>query len=128
MDSEVVVRDPLMPDEAQGLICVGEVPKGSFVRLLNGTPESLIAAAARARVLAEQSMPPLAETEPIVLFIDCISRALFLGDRIVDELQTAAAGRTLFGAMTLGEIANNGTEYLEFYNKTSVLAMFPVDR
>jgi hypothetical protein len=127
MDSELVVRDPLMPDDAQGLVCVGEVPKGSFVRLLHGSPESLIAAAARARVLAEQSTPPLTGTEPVVFFIDCISRALFLGDRIVDELQTAAAGRTLFGAMTLGEIANNGKEYLEFYNKTSVLAMFRVD-
>lgn len=128
MNSEVVVRDPLMPDEAQGLVCVGEVPRGSFVRLLHGSSESLIAAAARARILAEQSTPILTGTEPVVFFIDCISRALFLGDRIVDELQTAAAGRKLFGAMTLGEIANNGKEYLEFYNKTSVLGIFRVDR
>ena len=30
----------------------------------------------------------------------------------------------LIGAMTLGEIANTGKEYLEFYNKTAVIGVF----
>jgi hypothetical protein len=29
-----------------------------------------------------------------------------------------------FGILSLGEIANNKTDYLEFYNKTSVVACF----
>ena len=55
--------------------------------------------------------------------MDCISRVLFLGERIVDELETAAGDRELYGALTLGEIADDGRNYLEFYNKTSVLGL-----
>jgi hypothetical protein len=123
LGSEVVVRDPLMKDEDGGLVCVGEVPRGSFVRLLNGSSGSLIEAAARARHLAEASSAAEPHAPSTALFIDCISRALFLGDRITEELAAAAGERTLFGALTLGEIANNGRDYLEFYNKTSVLAL-----
>jgi hypothetical protein len=54
---------------------------------------------------------------------DCISRALFLEDRLGEELAAAAGGGDLFGAMTLGEIANSSRAYLEFYNKTAVVAL-----
>lgn len=123
LGSEVVVRDPLMVDDHNGLVCVGEVPTGAFVRLLNGSPESLIAAAASARDRARQSAPETNPEQQTALFMDCISRVLFLGDRMVDELNTAAGEYSLFGALTLGEIANNGRDYLEFYNKTSVLGL-----
>ncbi len=123
LGAEVVVRDPLMVDDAQGLVCVGEVPTGSFVKLLHGTADSLIAAAGRATELAKASAPFNTESHHTALFIDCISRVLFLGDRMEQELAAAAAGRPLFGALTLGEIANSGRDYLEFYNKTAVLAL-----
>ncbi|GAB6057855.1 FIST signal transduction protein [Desulfonatronum parangueonense] len=121
LDSEVVVRDPLMVGPDGGLICVGEVPAGSFVRLLSGSPDSLIEAAGRARELAEKALP--GGSGQAAFFIDCISRVLYLGDRIQDELANAAGNRPLFGALTLGEIANSGKDYLEFYNKTSVLGL-----
>lgn len=123
LGGEVVVRDPLQVDDNQGLICVGEVPKDSFVRILSGTPESLIAAAATARDLALQSAPGPNVDQLTGFFIDCISRVLFLGDRIKDELNTAGGDGPLFGALTLGEIANTGRDYLEFYNKTAVVAL-----
>lgn len=124
LGAELVVRDPLMATESQDLICVGEVPRGSFVRLLNGTPESLIAAAGRSLNEARLAYPEDAPPPAMALFIDCISRALFLGDRLGEELREAnREALPLVGAMTLGEIANSGRDYLEFYNKTAVMCL-----
>lgn len=123
LDGEVVVRDPLQTDGRQGLVCVGEVPDGSFVHLLNGTVETLVSAAQQARALAEASAPEHIRKRSGTLLIDCISRALFLGDRLDEELAMVAGSGELFGAMTLGEIANNGRDYLDFYNKTVVAAL-----
>ncbi|HAE39679.1 MAG TPA: histidine kinase [Candidatus Riflebacteria bacterium] len=123
LDTEVVVRDPLMKGPSDSLICVGEIPAGSFVRLLNGRPETLIEAATKARQLAESNVADLPESANAFI-IDCISRVLFLEDRIAEELSAAAGSHRMFGAMTLGEIANNGRDYLEFFNKTTVIGIF----
>lgn len=124
LGAEVVVRDPLHATEDQGLLCVGEVPRGSFVRVLNGTPESLIRAAAKSQTAARASYPANAAPPQLALFIDCISRALFLEDRLPEELQAVSdESIPLLGAMTLGEIANSGQDYLEFFNKTSVMCL-----
>lgn len=123
LGTEMVVRDPLMVDDQGGMVCVGEVPQGCFVKILTGTHESLVEAAGRARELAEESFPDAVKGDEMAFFIDCISRVLFLGDGIAEEFKTAAANRSLFGALTLGEIANNGKDYLEFYNKTAVLGL-----
>ncbi len=122
LGGDMIVRDPLSRDAAEGLVCVGEVPRGSFVHLLNGTPESLIAAACKAKQLADTAASANTPAHGTTFFVDCISRALFLGDRLTDELKAVAGDTTMFGAMTLGEIANSGHDYLEFYNKTAVVA------
>lgn len=119
IDGEVVVRDPLMVQNDNELVCVGEVPQGAFVRILNGTPGSLLAAARQARQIINSG--PLCDKGYLLLF-DCISRALFLGSDIEQELTALTEDDRAFGAFTLGEIANSGTDYLEFLNKTTVLA------
>ncbi len=125
MDAEMVVRDPLMPtDDGTGLICVGEVPEECFVRILEGTVLDLVSAAKRARQIAQSDWQIQYGTPAKAsLFIDCISRVLFLEDQIQEEIEQVSSDLPLFGAFTLGEIANNGREYLEFYNKTSVLCI-----
>jgi len=130
LGAEMVVRDPLMrTDDDKGMVCVGEVPEGCSVRVLNGSAEYLIAAAAQASQLALESWQRQSETAPeSALFIDCISRALFLEERMTDELAQAAPELPVFGALTLGEIANTGRDYLEFYNKTAVLGLLGSER
>lgn len=123
LDTEMVVRDPLMTSPESELVCVGEVPEGCFVKVLNGTPESLIAAAAQARSTAESAFQASGRQPQATFFIDCISRVLFMGDRITQEFAQVADGLPLFGALTLGEIANTGQDYLEFYNKTAVVGL-----
>ncbi len=121
--AERIVRDILRIHEDGSLTCVGEIPQGSFVEVLCGDPDSLIAAAGKAFRLSEENLPP-GVIPCCCLFIDCISRVLFLGDAFSKELQAVREpGLPLFGACTIGEIANNGKDFLGFYNKTSVVAL-----
>jgi hypothetical protein len=122
LDSEVVVRDPLFLTPAGELVCVGEVPEGAFVHVLRGDAARLIDAARSARDLAQRSFPA-AHAPRFQFVIDCISRSLFLGDRFGEELAAIDDGLPMVGALTLGEIANSGRDFLEFYNKTAVVGL-----
>lgn len=123
LDAEMVIRDPLM-HEADALVCVGEVPQGAYVHVMHGDTESLISAASDALSQAEDDF--IGQTAEVMVFIDCISRALFLNDDYQREVQAVEKeGLPTIGALTLGEIANNGLDYLEFYNKTSVVGLLP---
>jgi hypothetical protein len=128
-DGSLLVRDPIvMNDDA--LVCVGEVPEQTVLRILRGDATALVTAARNgtAAALTALGRPPGG-----ALLVDCISRVLFLGDRFGEELtaaqdrlRSAAPGaRPLAGALTLGEIANDGSHCLEFYNKTFVLGAYP---
>ena len=123
LGAEKIIRDPMMIGPNNSLVCVGEVPQGSFVHIMTGNADSLVKAAKKALTLSEESLefPPESKT---VFFIDCISRVLFLEEKFCRELEAVSDGQTpLIGALTLGEIANNRKDYLEFYNKTSVVGV-----
>jgi hypothetical protein len=126
MEAERVVRDPVLVDEQGALLCVGEVTEGTFVDILNGDDASLINAAGTALTQAQQDFGPM-EDSGLIFLVDCISRALFLDDRFEDELNVACrTQRPVAGVCSLGEIANNGQAYLEFYNKTCVVGIMTV--
>ena len=122
LDAEVVVRDPIALEGATALRCVGEVPNGAFVHILHGQPDALVAAVHEASARASEAWP---DTQPpaVRLVIDCISRALFQGDAFGRELDALGDGPPTVGALTLGEIANSGRDFLEFYNKTIVVGL-----
>jgi hypothetical protein len=123
LDAEMVVRDPMQVDQGE-LICIGEVPKGAFVHILYGRPDTVIEAAGHALNLAFLDFTRL--SPGMMLFVDCISRVLFLGEEFNQEINAVISDTIpMVGALTLGEIANNGRDYLEFYNKTSVIGLFP---
>ncbi len=123
LGTEKIVRDPFMLGKNGSLICVGEVPQESFVDILTGDVSSLVNAAGKALTLAKESIKAKS-TNRIILFIDCISRVLFLEDKFKEELNAVYNENIpLIGALTIGEIANSGKDYLEFYNKTSVVGV-----
>lgn len=123
LGDEMIVRDPIVVQEDGSLVCVGEVPQESHVDILVGDLTSLVAAARRARHLAEDDFHHPA-SRCITFFVDCISRVLFLEDDFGEELAAVeSTERPLLGALTLGEIANAGHSYLEFYNKTAVVGI-----
>lgn len=130
-DGSLLVRDPIVL-KGDALVCVGEVPEQTAVRILRGDADRLIEAAAEG---ADAALQGLNGRVGGGLLIDCISRVLFLGERFGEELEAVQSRlraanpdvRPLFGALTLGEIANNGEHCLEFYNKTLVLGAFADD-
>jgi hypothetical protein len=123
LESEHIVRDPVRAGPDKSLICVGEVPQGAFVSILSGDESSLIRAAGNALDLALKAFPTKC-VAGLNIFITSFSRVLFLGDRCSEEIESVRHGnRPLVGACTIGEIANCGMEYLEFYNKTAVVAV-----
>ncbi|MFB6175600.1 MAG: FIST signal transduction protein [Halobaculum sp.] len=112
---ETIVRDSYAVTDENGIRCFGGVPEGEFLHLLRGESDRMISAAAAADTVAGDG--------GTVAFFDCISRVLYLEDEFTRELEVIG-GETepTFGALTIGEIANDGRGHLEYYNKTSVVA------
>ncbi|MBL90343.1 MAG: histidine kinase [Myxococcales bacterium] len=117
-----IVRDPLAHKEGS-IFCFGDVPLESHVDILHSDKERLIQAAAEAKDKALALFPP--GVEPLGAFvIDCISRLLFLGEDYAKEVEAVQMDNMpVFGVLSLGEIANKREEYLEFYNKTTVVGI-----
>jgi hypothetical protein len=122
---ELVIRDPIALN-GQRIVCVGDVRRGSYVHVMHGKPDYVSAAAGRARQLALHNLK--GRTPHLMLFMDCISRVLFLGELFAREITHVSMNDVpLVGALTLGEIANSGYDYLELYNKTSVVGLLAND-
>ena len=102
---------------------MGEVSEEAFVHILTGDTSSLVKAAGKALALGEDAFHEK-KVNKTIMFMDCISRVLFLEDNFKSELNAVYDEKIpLIGALTIGEIANSGKDYLEFYNKTSVVGV-----
>ena len=123
---ELLVRDPVSYSH-NSMLCIGELPQNSFVYVLSGDTGSLLDGARKSRNTAENvfysRIDSNKKSKPLTFFIDCITRVQFLGSHFKEELEIASGGNKLIGALSLGEIANSGRDYLEFYTKTSVIAL-----
>jgi hypothetical protein len=128
---EVLVRDPVAVGPGGRLICVGDVPENAALSILKGEPRQLVSAAGQAaREALLDGATEAARPIRHCLLADCASRSLFLGERFSEELDEiadglggSAEGCHPVGMLTLGEISSHGEGYLEFFNKTSVVAV-----
>ena len=122
LGGDYIVRDAMKIDGDE-IIFMGDVPVQSHVDLLHGDKKQIIEATKAAQKKARASFPK--EFDPTVSFIlNCISREHFLQDDFHEELAVVQTPDIpVFGALTLGEIANTGGEHLEFYNKTTVVGV-----
>lgn len=125
MESEMVVRDPISLVNHSEIKCIGAVPTNSFVYILKGNVTSLIQGSLKAKTLAWEDYGKDKDNKPsppITLLIDCISRALYLGNHYDLELDLFKKDQ-LLGILSLGELANTGKSFLELYTKTSVVGI-----
>jgi hypothetical protein len=118
-NNTIVVRDPIAI-QGNSLILVGEIEQNNIIYLLKGDHEKLIHASQNASLKANTTV------QEFNFVVDCISRVLYLEDMFTQELEALKSGAhsqtSLFGVLSLGEIANNNNDYIEFYNKTCVVA------
>ena len=121
MGSEIIVRDPFTVD-GEFLIVATEIPQESFVDILTGNPDSIVNAAKESYGMALETFQ--GGQERTILLIDCISRALFLGNDFAREIEAVRQENApLIGCLSLGEIANGGESYMELYNKTCIVGI-----
>lgn len=115
--SEDVVRDPIAFD-GDSLILVGKVPNNSVINILKGKNDNLLNAS------REAMSDALKNSCEFILVFDCITRKSFLEDKFDDELGTIykeTKASTFIGAISIGEVANEGNKYINFLNKTCVI-------
>lgn len=88
-----------------GLLCAGEIPEGSTVRLMIGNKELALEAASRA---AEQALRPLSKVQCVLVF-DSVSRRKLLGFDAAQDIhrirKIVGLATPLVGCYTYGEHA-----------------------
>ena len=122
--SEDVMRDPMYITDADEVVVLSDVAENSVMYLAHGDRDSLIEAARQ----AVEDCRAAVDVERCFIS-DCYSRVIMLGDDFSRELDTARqalgsiADVELEGVQAFGEIAANGTQKLEFFNKTFVVGL-----
>jgi hypothetical protein len=131
-DGSLRVHGPLAL-EGGALVCVAEVPPQTRVQVMHGAPLPLVEAARRAALQAVDALGLQGAAPEAALLLDCVSRVRVLGPRFGDELVAVERGlrsrgggglQPPFGALTLGEFANDGRQGLAFFDKSCVVGAF----
>jgi hypothetical protein len=117
MDDEMVIRDPIMVD-GDKMIIVDEIKEGEYVRIMTGNMNSLLLGAEKASQIVRSSALP----SDMIFCVDCISRVLYMGEDFDREIEIIQGEDEVYGALSIGEIANSGESFLEIYNKTVIVA------
>lgn len=118
LGGDFVVRDPLQSD-GNTVSCIGDVPENSFVHILTAGLEDLLLAAENAVKICKENK---GGDNNIRFVVDCVSRFLHMGENYQKELNILTKGQNSIGILSIGEIANRGSESVELYNKTCVVS------
>jgi hypothetical protein len=125
VDEPSVVRTVLSIDDDEGIMTfAGDLPEGSYARLMKANFERLIDGANDAAVAAYQSTD---STSPdLALLISCVGRKMVLRQRVEEEVEsvrTVLGDRTtLSGFYSYGEIAPNAPGgCCELHNQTMTI-------
>lgn len=120
LDAESIIRDPIQIQN-NSLVCVGEVPEGSYLKVFHGNTESLLGGAKYAKERASENSDI---QKPNMWVVDCVSRALFMNDRYSEELSILQPIGRQIGILSIGEIACSDGLHLDFHNKTTLVGIF----
>jgi len=124
-DSESVVRTILSIDEEKkSMTFAGNIPVGSYVRLMKGNVDKLIDASSNAALKTVKEDDQKAQ---LALLVSCVGRRIVLGERVSEELEVV---KEIFGKDTIlcgfysyGEISPTLKNVAcELHNQTMTIA------
>jgi methyl-accepting chemotaxis protein len=119
-------RAPLSVGNDGSLTCAADVPQGSFVSILDGEPDQMVAAARKA---AQGARAGLQGAKPAgVLLFDCICRGLILKEgfqREIEAVRSVFGDVPVAGFLTYGEIASYAGGIDAWHNTTAVVVGIP---
>jgi methyl-accepting chemotaxis protein len=119
-------RAPLSVGAAGELVCAGEIPQGASVCILDGEPDSMVAAAGRAAEQARKGL--VGEKAAAVLLFDCVCRGMILNGQFGREVEAVRAvfpGVPVAGFLTYGEIARFKGHMDGWHNTAAVVTAIP---
>jgi hypothetical protein len=125
INDDILVRDPIQVSNTE-LLCVGSVPVNAMIYILSGNSDHIINAAQKAgEQVRRLSIDPSNSSLSLTLVFDCVSRVLYLGEKFPLEMkaiqQGVGSGRTVVGALSIGEIANTCRGTINLLNKSIVI-------
>ncbi|WP_149241995.1 FIST N-terminal domain-containing protein [Dyadobacter sp. 32] len=125
-DRAPVVRTILgISEEDKSLTFAGDIPEGSFVRLMKANNDRLIRGAEEAAVACTEDMPSSPE---FALLVSCVGRKLVLKQMVEEEVESVSdvLGRpAIAGFYSYGELAPfNKNESCELHNQTMTITTF----
>jgi len=118
-------RAPLSVGADGSLNMAADVTEGASVCILDGEPESMVAAA---REAAEEASRQIGGPAAGVLVFDCVCRGMILKDGFPREIEAVASvfGEVpVAGFLTYGEIARYGGKLDGWHNTTAVVVAIP---
>jgi hypothetical protein len=118
---DMVVRDPISLDESNEIICVADIPEDSQAYILKGNENTLLSSSLEIAEHCSKNAP----NKYIPLLFDCISRAMFLGERFEEELSNIQNKMEypVEGALSIGEIASQRNGNIIIHNKSTILGL-----
>ena len=127
-DSEPVVRTVLSVNEADhSMTFAGDIPEGSFARLMKANFDRLIDAASGA---ATSTLTPFNDMQPqLALLISCVGRKLVLDQRVDEEVESVRSilgdKTKMTGFYSYGEISPlKKSTNCELHNQTMTITAF----
>jgi hypothetical protein len=125
-DRAPVVRTILgISEEDKSLTFAGDIPEGSFVRLMKANNDRLIRGAEEAAIACSSDMT---ESPEFALLVSCVGRKLVLKQMIEEEVESVSdvlGNPAIAGFYSYGELAPfNKNESCELHNQTMTITTF----
>lgn len=119
------LRTPVTTNEKGEIILAGPVDENTTLCILETTQEDIQKGSQCALEKALKNK----NGYTTCFLISCVGRRLYFGDdynanikKLYEKLEDM---QTVFGILSMGEIANNADRYVEYYNETCIVGLLP---